>query len=444
MIYEEVDFSKIFNSWYRFSHNTTNAQPANLSETKKWSYSNGVISCNINSSTYIGFVSDVKYDVYKLETTVKSNNADNDRIGVVIAFAVDSNGIEHTISALRDAEGSYNWFLVYDYAKSTQQIIDYKVSIPGDVRTNWNNIPNGSKIRIEKNRNTIKAYASPFNSTTIDLSSELTLDLSSNPKFDIFKNPCSYGYSCQSQDTSSFTNAIFWSNEYLIFFKKEDEYYLPVKDFFDKDKKEFKPISLSQLITTYNTMSLLEMNTQFTIDGVNYTPYDYLDTSQSKLCVIPYREINKSLNIIHLGYTPSNIALSKTTMKVKDRWDIWGKDLNNLFFDISATNKAGINYKLNYYQDEEANNTCDLIDIEFLKNDFYSEFSFNKPDSILKSAGLYTIDKVNYTKIKDAHIDVNYNYFDTSIKFKNAYTKVLINQIKPTSFIYYKETIDSF
>lgn len=204
-----VDFSEVFNSWYRFSHNFTTTQPASLAETQKWQYVNGEINCQINSGTYIGFISKDKYDTYTHEATVKSTAGDNDRIGVIIAFAKDSNGIEHTISALRDMEGSYNWFLVYDYAKSTQQIIDYKTVITGDVRTNWNNIPNGSRIRVERNGNLISVYASPFNSTTIDINSKLTLDLSSDPKFYIFKGPSPYGYSCQSQDQSTFTDVVF-------------------------------------------------------------------------------------------------------------------------------------------------------------------------------------------------------------------------------------------
>jgi hypothetical protein len=204
-----VDFSEVFNSWYRFSHNTTAVQPASSDETQEWQYINGAVECQINSSTYIGFVSKDKYDTYTLEVTVKSTATDNDRIGVVIAFTKDSSGVEHTISALRDMEGSYNWFLVYDYAKSTQQILDYKVQISGDVRTNWSNITNGSRIRVKRTRNIIEVYASPFNSTTIDVNSKMTLDLSTDSKFNIFKGPCSYGYSCQSQEQSTFTDVVF-------------------------------------------------------------------------------------------------------------------------------------------------------------------------------------------------------------------------------------------
>ncbi len=211
-----VDFSDVFNTWYRFSHDTSNNQPANKSETQSWNYSNGIINSTVNSTTYIGFVSKDIYDIYTHEVTLKSSDSDNDRIGVIIAFAKDNNGIEHTLSALRDMETGTNWFLVYDYCKSTQQILSYKQSITGDIRTGWNAIPNGSKIRIKRNKNLIEAYASPFNSTEIDESSKLTLDLNSDSKFDIFKNPCAYGYSCYSQNKSMFTDVLFYeSNAFL-------------------------------------------------------------------------------------------------------------------------------------------------------------------------------------------------------------------------------------
>ncbi len=211
-----VDFSDVFNTWYRFSHDTSNNQPANKSETQSWNYSNGTINSTVNSTTYIGFVSKDIYDIYTHEVTLKSSDSDNDRIGVIIAFAKDNNGIEHTLSAMRDMETGTNWFLVYDYCKSTQQILSYKQSIAGDVRTGWNAIPNGSRIRIKRNKNLIEAYASPFNSTKIDESSKLTLDLNSDSKFNIFKNPCAYGYSCYSQNKSMFTDVLFYeSNAFL-------------------------------------------------------------------------------------------------------------------------------------------------------------------------------------------------------------------------------------
>lgn len=211
-----VDFSDVFNTWYRFSHDTSNNQPANQSETQSWNYLNGIINNTVNSTTYIGFVSNNVYDIYTHEVTLKSSDPDGNRIGVVIAFAKDNNGIEHTLSAMRDMETGTNWFMVYDYCKSTQQILSYKQSITGDVKTGWDAIPNGSRIRIKRNKNLIEAYASPFNSTVIDENSKLTLDLNSDSKFDIFKNPCAYGYSCHSQNKSMFTDVLFYeSNAFL-------------------------------------------------------------------------------------------------------------------------------------------------------------------------------------------------------------------------------------
>ena len=204
------DFSEIFNSWKRFSHDRTTNQPASLSETNAWRLDslNNRIICTVNSVTYIGFISKDKYDVYTHEVTVKSTDSDDDRIGVVVAFATDSNGIEHTISALREMEGPNTWYLIYDYLKSTSKTIGSMI-IPGDIKKGWSSYPNGSLIRVERNGDIITVYASPFNTNIISPSSKITLDLSSDPKYDIFKGPCAYGYSCMSQNSSTFADIKF-------------------------------------------------------------------------------------------------------------------------------------------------------------------------------------------------------------------------------------------
>jgi hypothetical protein len=64
-------FATIFNSWYRFSHNSSGNFPAASSELNGWSYNadTDVINCTINSATYIGFVSSDKYEYYRHEAT---------------------------------------------------------------------------------------------------------------------------------------------------------------------------------------------------------------------------------------------------------------------------------------------------------------------------------------------------------------------------------------
>ena len=146
-----------------------------------------------------------------------------------------------------------------------------------------------------------------------------------------------------------------------------------------------------------------------------------------------------------MTYIPSDLALSKSTIKIKEFWTPLNEDLSNPHINVTGSNLSGANYKLDYYTlKTSASNSCDVMDCEVLKDNFWTSFIFTNPTTVLKSYGVYTIDKVNYTKIKDIYLDISDNYLNTTIKFKNAYTKVLVNQIKPTDFIYYKETIDKF
>ena len=82
----------IFNSWYRFSHNSSGNFPAASSELNGWSYNadTDVINCTINSTTYIGFVSSDKYEYYRHEAILSSSSTDDDMIAVVLAFAIAS------------------------------------------------------------------------------------------------------------------------------------------------------------------------------------------------------------------------------------------------------------------------------------------------------------------------------------------------------------------
>lgn len=207
---KEISFADVFNNWKRFSH-SGDTQPANPAEMQNWNYnsSSDSVICTVNSVSYIGFISNDKYSKYTHDVTVKSTDGDDDRIGVVIAFATDEAGKEHTISALRQTENQPYWFLVYDYMQPTTEIIGRVDIVAGDEKKGWSQFPNGCKIRIERDGDIINAYTSVLNSTTIDASTKLTLNLSSNEKYSIFRGACSYGYACQSQNSSTFCDIKF-------------------------------------------------------------------------------------------------------------------------------------------------------------------------------------------------------------------------------------------
>lgn len=215
-----ISFADIFYTWGRFSHNSSVNQPANQSETQAWNYdsANDKVVCTVNSATHIGFVSKDKYDNYIHETTFKSADGDDDFIGVVIAFAKDENGREHTLTALRNRSGFPYWFIAYNYSRSDAWIITRKDRLANDdingkqsntPETGWKMVPNGTRVKIERKGNIVNAYASPFNTTAYDNASLLTVNLDSDPRLAIFKGACQYGYSCYSQNQTTFENIYF-------------------------------------------------------------------------------------------------------------------------------------------------------------------------------------------------------------------------------------------
>lgn len=238
-------------------------------------------------------------------------------------------------------------------------------------------------------------------------------------------------------------------DEYVFFFKQGDNYFLPCAKFFDETTKSFVPLTLDEIMNeTENDLDnllLFNIKTPFTIGTTTYNPLDYIDLTQFRLCVVPvYSRIDEILSNATLGYVPSSTALSKTSIRIKKNWTPLNEDLNNAYFDITAVSKNNISYTFDYYSNESVTNICDVIDTEIFKDSFYSTFKLNSPNSMLKSVGIYTVDKVNYTKIKEDHLNIERNFENTWITFRNAYNKVYINQINKVHFKYIKETIDTF
>ncbi|MCY1335052.1 hypothetical protein D9M68_18520 [compost metagenome] len=101
-----VSFADVFNSWGRFSHDATLVSPANAGELAGWAYDepSDTISSTINSATYIGLISKDRFETYNFETILRSNAADDDLIGVVLAYKKIGE-VEHTISLLIDGGG---------------------------------------------------------------------------------------------------------------------------------------------------------------------------------------------------------------------------------------------------------------------------------------------------------------------------------------------------
>lgn len=97
-----VSFKDIFNTWYRFSHNSSGNYPANSSELNNWQYVEkyDCVECTINSGTFIGFISDEMAGDYVFNTVVSSYNGDDDGIFVMLgAFKQgDVDSKEHTLA----------------------------------------------------------------------------------------------------------------------------------------------------------------------------------------------------------------------------------------------------------------------------------------------------------------------------------------------------------
>jgi len=212
-------FEVVFNQWQRFSRSSANpgATNANPGEMQAWNYLSATdqLICTINSTTYIGFISNKRYSRYTLETRLRSNNGDDDWIGLCAAVAVDSSGNTHTLDVLRALNGTAPLIVAKNYMAATEYLAqvysglkwsDGTVatgSIPGNQRPGWNSIPNGILLKVTREDDIITVETSQYNESTYYEPAKTVIDLSADPKLAIFRGGRAYGYACRSQMNST-------------------------------------------------------------------------------------------------------------------------------------------------------------------------------------------------------------------------------------------------
>ena len=232
----KISFETVLSTWTKFSHNNLNELPANLGETTQWNYDsiNKELSATINSTSHIGYISDVPLLNYKLNARLFSTVlADNDKIGIVIAFVEDPNDLianeafglnpeiypdlntsdefipnQHTLTLFRSRKGpTESYFVVYNYEKSDSKIIENGSNLVSNTTDNWGT--SYVDVQVERTKNTINVYTLNFSDLAQNVNFEdtkITIDLESDNDLKRFIGACRYGFSTHDQNGASFKN----------------------------------------------------------------------------------------------------------------------------------------------------------------------------------------------------------------------------------------------
>ena len=197
-----------------FSHNGGTTNIANSSEAKAWYFDETLQSFvqPLNTSTFTGFVSSVKYRTYTHRATLRSSDSDNDANGLVIAYVKDENGNPHTLSCIinkggESHAGSFYYALVYNKSLSGEQIIKTGKMSSGHSTSGWNN--NYITMEVTKAGTAIECSISNWGSLDININTVITIDLNNYSWGKYFAGRVQYGYCNQSQAKSYFTDIYF-------------------------------------------------------------------------------------------------------------------------------------------------------------------------------------------------------------------------------------------
>ena len=217
----------------------------------------------------------------------------------------------------------------------------------------------------------------------------------------------------------------------------ENNFYIPKKEYFNIDTMSFNPVTKNDIVLLFNNKectNITELNVPFIINGVKITPSSIINFSKCKICCISADVINE----IKLKYSPSEISLSKSNIKLKDK--IKEVTYKN-FIDIESTDKALLKYNIS---DSDLFINCNLLDIQILKEQTKVTFNLYSPDSCISKILFKESINRKLKKIKRTEYDFEYDLLKLHIKLKNNYKKVLINAISKRKYKYYNDTLETF
>ena len=210
-------FKEVFETWKPYSH-LNGKDNAMSSELAAWVYDESLdtIRMPLNSESITGYVSPKTFSDYDITVRCYSNDRDDDQMGIVGAFAVDSTGKEHTMTFIASPynnTGKIKWcckvdHCVYDIssANKTSAIKSGSATSGGG----WSATPTGITIHVKRQGNVFTATCSQFNSTELDSNTTMVINLdelsTQYPVLNNFKGSASWGYMSMSQPNSCYEN----------------------------------------------------------------------------------------------------------------------------------------------------------------------------------------------------------------------------------------------
>lgn len=212
--FTEPSPSDIFAKWGRFAANEW--YPSGIppqGEATAWRFvaAENRIECTLNTTKYVGFVSQSTTQKYEFEAVLKSTSTDDDHIGLVAAFMNDGTNC-YGLHFVRTCQVTNNWNLILQEGeKFTRLVAGSKDSLKGHDNAEPHKLKgwqtaSPTKIRIVRNGDEIRAQTSPFGSTVLDPTSEIVFNIRNNARTKNLVGLQSYGYMASSQDKASFVD----------------------------------------------------------------------------------------------------------------------------------------------------------------------------------------------------------------------------------------------
>lgn len=188
----------------------------NEQDADGWTFSNSTFYHEASTGSMTGIVTEEYYDYYINIVTVSSDDADDDVMGIIIAYAIDEDGKPHTLSIVFDREkNDDNYVLWYDYGLPDQKRLLMKGNVnlgtkpSGTAIGNWSECPGGIVVQVIKDHDIIEVKTTNWGGGSYNAYTLMRLDLYDFPWGELFRGPVRIGFMAQSQAHASFRVSTF-------------------------------------------------------------------------------------------------------------------------------------------------------------------------------------------------------------------------------------------